>query len=387
MPRASSKRGLTPFLVALALGLILRLVIFDLPHREGDEKIYAALIEQLRAGHGYTLQGHPVLEQDWMIRDQYDTPVFYHPPAGIAWMAIFGLDVSQLAAFVVFFVAMWGLARETLPRFTPLPQWTVAGLAAATPIVAHVSIHRWLDGPQVAAVAAGAWLSVRALARGGPLQAVGAGVALGVAMLVKVNAAIVVPPILLLAWVVSAGRRPAERARLVAWIAGAAALTVLPWILVAPGWAGKPSARLIEANPFIRHVTAERSPWIYLKLLPTTVWTLVPSLAVAVWARTNRALAGALVLWIAVVTGVAIGLGELGYSKLLRYVVLTAPATVLLAGLAALTIEDRWKEGKARVLALLLAAGFLLEIAHGVQTVRWYPDRAWIRPLSSAWSA
>jgi 4-amino-4-deoxy-L-arabinose transferase-like glycosyltransferase len=394
MRPGSSERGRIPFLVLLAAGLLLRAAIFELPHREGDERIYAALIEQLRAGRGYTLAGHPILDQDWMIRDQYDTPVFYHPPAGIAWMALFqallgprGLDVAQLAAFVVFFAAMWGLAREALPAFTPATRWAVGALAAATPIVAHVSVHRWLDGPQVAAVAVGAWLTVRALRRGGRLSAVGAGAALGVAMLVKVNAAVAVPPILALAWAVSPERPARERVGLVLGIAGVAALAVLPWIVAAPGWAGKPSARLVAENPFVRHVTVERSAWVYSRLLPTTIWTLVPSLAVGAVLGTRgreRSLVGVLLLWIATVTGLAIVLGGLGYSKLLRYVVLVTPATVLLAGWAVAKLEQA-RPGR-RWLAALLAVGFLLEIAHGVQTMRVYPDRAWIRPLTP-WAA
>ena len=399
MPRASSERGLIPFLVLLAAGLVLRAGIFDLPHREGDERIYAALIEQLYAGRGYTLAGHPILDQDWMIRDQYDTPVFYHPPAGIAWMALFqalfgtrGLDVAQLAAFVVFFAATWGLAREALPAFAATARWVVGALAAATPIVAHVSVHHWLDGPQVAAVATGAWLTVRALKRGGRWRAALAGAVLGLAMLVKLNAAIAVPPILVLAWAVSSDRPAGERARLLGWIVGVAALAVLPWVVVAPGGAaGKPSARLVAENPFVRHVTAERSPWVYLRLLPTTVWTLVPALAVAavLGARgRSRPLVGALLLWIVTVTGLAIALGAMGYSKLLRYVVLTAPATVLLAGWAVLRIEESWSGRRvpSRLLAALVAASVLLEIAHGVQTARVYPDRAWIRPLIPGWS-
>jgi peptidoglycan/LPS O-acetylase OafA/YrhL len=139
-------------------------------------------------------------------------------------------------------------------------------------------------------------------------------------------------------------------------------------------------------------VTIERSPWAYLRLLPTTVWTLVPSLAVAALLpprRRERAFVAAVVAWIAVVTAVAIGLGALGYSKLLRYVVLAAPATVLLAGWATARIEEELLAASSRragavALALFLAVGCALEVAHGFQTTRIYPDRAWIRPLMAA---
>jgi 4-amino-4-deoxy-L-arabinose transferase-like glycosyltransferase len=389
VPFSAAEKGTVPFFLIpflfLAAGLVLRANVFDLPHREGDERIYLALIEQVRAGHGYTLQGHPILEQDWMVREQYDTRVFYHPPLGIALMAILGPDVAQLAAFVVFFAATWALANEALPRCSRL---TVAALAAATPIVAHVTTHRWLDGPQVAAVAVAAWLTTRALARGGTGAALGAGAAMGAAMLVKLNSAVAIPPIVLLAWTVSTGRPRGLRLRQIGWALGVAALCALPWIAIAPPWPGKPSARLIAENPFIRVVTVERTPWSYLRLLPTTVWSLVPSLAIAALLAPKgreRGIVWSLCAWIAIVTAVAMGLGALGYSKLLRYVVLTAPATVLLAGWAAGRVaEDR--RSLAYVLAAALAIGCVLEVAHGVQVARVYPDRAWIRPLSSSWT-
>jgi len=394
MPRASSKRGQSPLLplAFLAAGLFLRANVFDLPHREGDERIYAALIEQVRAGRGYTLQGHPILEQDWMVRDQYDTRVFYHPPLGIAWMALFGPDLAQLSAFAVFFAAVWMLAKEVLPRFPAAARVTVGALAAATPIVAHVSMHRWLDGPQVAVVALAAWLTARALARGGTLAAVGAGAVLGAAMLVKLNSAVAIPPVLLLAWVAASERPRAERVRLAVWVVGVAVALALPWVALAPPWPGKPSARLVAENPFIRVVTVERTPWAYLRLLPTAVWSLAPSLLVAATrpppSGRERRVLGALVVWIAIVTAVAMGLGALGYSKLLRYVVLTAPATVILAGWAAGRLADARRSGRtaAFVLVGIFAAACALEVAHGIQVVRVYPDRAWIRPLIPGWS-
>jgi 4-amino-4-deoxy-L-arabinose transferase-like glycosyltransferase len=322
-----------------------------------------------------------------MVREQYDTRVFYHPPLGIALMALLGPDTAQLAAFVVFFAATLMLAKEALPRFSAV---TVAALAAATPIVAHVSVHRWLDGPQVAAVAVAAWLTTRALRRGGTGAAIGAGAAMGAAMLVKLNSAIAIPPIVLLAWIVSDERPRGERVRQLGGALGVAAVCALPWVAVAPPWPGKPSARLIAENPFIRVVTVERTPWSYLRLLPTTVWSLVPALTVAAMlARQGRErrTVSALVVWIGIVTAIAMGLGALGYSKLLRYVVLTAPATVLLAGWAAGRVaEERARRTLAVTLAAALTIGCVLEVAHGVQAARVYPDRAWIRPLIPGWS-
>jgi 4-amino-4-deoxy-L-arabinose transferase-like glycosyltransferase len=159
--------------IVLAIALIARAGIFALPHQEGDERIYAALLEQVRAGHGYTLSGHPILEKDWMIAEQYDTPLFYHPPGGLVWFALFtgmfgqhGWSIAQLAAFAIFFAATVALARDALPSLSFPADVTIALLAGFTPIVAHVSMHYWLDGPQVAATAVGAWLAVRAARSG-----------------------------------------------------------------------------------------------------------------------------------------------------------------------------------------------------------------------------
>ena len=379
-------------LLVLALALISRAGIFTLPHREGDERIYAALLEQVRDGRGYTLRGHPILAQDWMIAEQYDTPLFYHPPGGLAWFALFtvplgerGLDVAQLAAFAIFFLATYALARDALPAFPPEAALAVAVLAGWTPIVAHVSMHRWLDGPQIAAVAVASWLTVRAARSPSWWPAAGAGAAIGAAMLVKMSAAVAVPGIFALAWVAS----PRPRLRVFVIAAGAAAVCVLPWLIaeqnafgtIFPSWAGRPSQRLVAENPFIHQVTAVRSPWVYLRLLPTTLWTLVPSLAVVAWARRRIQVPLACVAWIALVTAISIALGAIGYSKLLRYLAPIGPAPILLAGFAASQLPRR-RGAVARALALVFILAVAAEVAHGVQTLLVYPDRAWIRPLA-----
>ena len=383
-------------LLVLLLALIARAGIFRLPHREGDERIYAALLSQVRAGHGYTLRGHPILEQDWMVRDQYDTRLFYHPPGGLVWFAAFtalfgerGWDLAQLAAFAVFFLATYALARDTLPAFPPEAALTVGLLAGATPIVAHVSMHRWLDGPQVAAIALAALISVRAARSGSAGSAIGAGIAIGAAMLIKMSVALALPGMIALAWAASPGRTTRQRVRTVAIAGGVAALCLLPWLIaearafgtIFPSWAGKPSARLVAENPFIRQVTVVRSPWVYLRLLPTTVWTLGPSLAILALSRRRGGVPLACALWIAIVTAAGITLGAIGYSKLLRYLVPIGPAAVVLAGFAAGEVVRR-RGALGVVLRVVLAAAVLAEVAHGVQTLIVYPDRAWIRPLA-----
>jgi 4-amino-4-deoxy-L-arabinose transferase-like glycosyltransferase len=401
MLRASSGSRFAIFVIAvaaLAAGLWLRAVTFDLLHHEGDERIYGALAEQLREGRGYTLHGHPILEEGWIVRDQYDTPLFYHPPGGIAWLALFsalfgdaGFDLAELAAFAVFFGGTLLLAREVLPRWTVPVASVVSVLAAATPIVAHVSLHHWLDGPQLAAVTLAAFLFVRATRGASTGWAAASGLAFGAACLVKMNAVIALPGIAALAWATAEGSDARSRRRVAVVAVAVAAVLVTPWLVaelrafgtLMPSWAGKPSARLVAENPFVRHMTLVRTPWAYLRLLPQTVWTLVPSLALLAVLRPpgrSRRLALALAVWIAVVVGVAMALGAIGYSKLLRYVVLIAPAGIVLAGLAAGEVIDAARNARGRALVVVFVVAVTLEVAQGIQVARVYPDLAAIRP-------
>lgn len=381
----------------LALALAARAGTFALPHQEGDERIYAALYDQVRSGHGYTLQGHPILAQDGIIAEQYDVPLFYHPPGALLWVAPFerlfgprGWDVATLAAFAIFVAAMGALAGELLPDFPPRVAWSVAVLAGFTPIVAHVSMHRWLEMPQLAALTVACWLLVRAVRGGSTATAVAAGVMLGLALLVKLNAAIAIPGLFAVAWA-AGGERPRARWSTLAIALAGAAACVAPWLVaeartygtIFPAWAGRPSARLVAENPFVHQVTAVRTPWAYLRLLPQTVWTLGPAFGLVVVARprgTPGRIAWASIVWIASVVGAQIALGFLGYSKLLRYVVLITPAAILLAAVAVREILHV-APVRVRVLGGCLALAIALEAAQGVQVLRVYPDRAWIRPL------
>jgi hypothetical protein len=136
---------------------------------------------------------------------------------------------------------------------------------------------------------------------------------------------------------------------------------------------------LTQINSYMAYVTVWRKPWVYLELLPQVVWTLGPSLVLLAfqWSRRElRTKALALVAWIATVIGAHVALGAMGYPKLLRYVILATPATVLLfvlvtTGLIEAVRERRPIPGGPRAAAALLvlaALGFGLEIAQGVVT-------------------
>src|SRR2546425_420963 len=59
-----------------------------LPFLENDEKIYIALVEQLDHKKGYTLHGHSILRESWINLQQYDHPLFFHPPGGLVFFWI-----------------------------------------------------------------------------------------------------------------------------------------------------------------------------------------------------------------------------------------------------------------------------------------------------------
>jgi len=155
-----------------------------------------------------------------------------------------------------------------------------------------------------------------------------------------------------------------------------------------PYWAGKPVERLVSDNPYIWFVTVHRSPLVYLQLLPITVWTSLPVLIALVGlgpGDPRRRVVFALAGWAAVVVGAHVGLGAMGYSKLLRYIILATPALITLAAWAAdrlgpapaTAAAPRPVGGQSRraskgrspalvLLSLLFAAGVVLEVSQGI---------------------
>lgn len=395
--------------VLFLLGLMLRVMAMDLPLRrsavqatrwqparcvaclENDEKIFIALTEQLAAGKGYTLRGHPILQQPWISREQYDRPLFFHPPGGVAlfWWSHeiagnAGYALAQVSSFALFFWSTVLLGWLLLQPFDRIALPTLALLAAVTPIMAHVAGRFWLDGPLLAFSSAAAALSLLGALRGKLLLVYLAGALLGVASLIKLTAFLVIPGVAALAWAIAKREQHRGLIRRGLLFVAIASLIQLPWEIwqwqvVGSAWAGKPAEQLVRANPYIHFVTVVRPPWIYLELLPQVLWTLVPSLVL--WAmqwrnREIRRRGAALVCWIAVVCGAHVALGALGYGKLLRYVILVTPATVVLfalgvGGAVQAIREGRWLPGgKALTIAVLLlaATGLGLEVTQGLRT-------------------
>ena len=410
-PRAEAVARAAWWIPALwfALGLLCRLVVFQGSHREGDELVYRSLVVQLESGHGYTLRGTPLLADGSWPLDQYGNALFFHPPAGVGLLWLLhsmlgpmGYPIAQLLSYALFFWSMLALVRAvSAPEPLAGPRLhAAAALAAFTPIMTHVMSRFWIDGPMLAAATLAGALFIRSASAGDARGAAVAGLAMGAASWVKTAALVSVPGLLLVAWAMA---EPAARSRAV-WLglifAGIAVAVQLPWELWQwsvvghpfPAWAGKPSPELVATNAYVHDLTVVRKPWVYLTLLPRSVWTLAPSLlclATPGFDPRTRRVALALVGWIAVILAVVMGLGAIGYSKLVRYAVLVTPATVALFVVAA---GEVWRllgssarapraRSLVRALVLLAAFGLALEVAQGIATPVFMSDRDLIVPL------
>ena len=390
-PAGSFFRG--PVALWFTLGLLCRLVVFTGPHAEGDEIVYRTLVYQLETGHGYNLIGSPIIGPNWPA-DQYGNALFFHPPGGIGLFWLLHLVVGdaafpvvQILCYALFFWSMLALARVVLAPFEGLKLHMVAALTAFTPIMAQVMSRYWLDGPLLAVTTLAAVLFIAALARRDTRAVVVAALVMGGASWIKTAALVAVPGMLLLAWALARpGSEPATLRLGFIFVAVAAAVQ-LPWELWQwsavgspfPAWAGRPSPVLVANNAYVHSLTVDRPAWMYLTLMPRALWTLVPSLACLATPRFDpraRRIALSLLGWIAVVLAAVIGLGAIGYSKLLRYAILITPATVLLFGLAAGEAWSRLadprltpgEKSRARLLVGFAAVGLALEIAQGVYT-------------------
>ena len=390
-----SRRGaiwLAVFALFLA-GLACWLTIFSRAHQEGDEWIYRALVQQLDAGRGYTLQGHPLLEEGYIVRETYGKSLFFHPPGGLGFFWIMhrffgetGFGLAQLVSYTVFFWAIMLLAKLVLDPMSNLQAIVTASLSAFTPIMTHVTARFWLDGPLLAAATGAVALFLLAYKREKLLWACAAGVLLGYAALIKPTAILILPGLVALAWAV--GPRNSWRTLTIytLFVLGIAACFLLPWevyrwtvvgnpFAISPG---RPAPELVATNRYVYFLTVVRSPWSYLSLLPRVVWTVVPSLLLLAFQwpiPAVRRIGLALLIWIAFVLAVNIGLGFVGYSKLLRYVILLTPATILLFSLVVGSAWERLASGQSlpggkivtsALLALALVGG-TLEIVQGIK--------------------
>ena len=337
-----------PVIIIFCIGLILKSTVYWEPHFEVDEFIYIALVQQLDSGRGYTLQGHPIVEEGALDPIQYNRPVFFHPPGGpgLFWMfhRMFGdsgYPLVQIFSFILFYASLM-LMGQTLGCGEN--KWSIIVLAllgAFNPIMSHVVTNYWLDGPLLAFCTLSVALFLMSIVRGPIWIALIAGMILGYASLIKVTAFLVVPGALLLAMLAKRSKDSESLVKPMLYFLVVAVLIQLPWEFYLwitygnafPEWAGKPSASLVASNSYVHFLTVIRTPWTYLSLVPRILWTLVPGLIlwILLWPHPRiRKLGMALLIWIAIVLTFHMILGALGYSKVVRYVILLVPAAIVL---------------------------------------------------------
>jgi 4-amino-4-deoxy-L-arabinose transferase-like glycosyltransferase len=419
------------------LGLLLRVPMLGGEHREGDEVIYMSLVGQLEQGHGYSLQKSPLVERGVVDRYQYDRPLFYHPPGGIAlfWLSykVFGsagFPAVQLLSFALFFWSMLLFAHCLQITKTDVGLFLVALLSSFNPILAHVTTKYWLDGPLLAFATLGGALFLYSFVRTptgavaptsgrsrsrrstpsrrarpadattgggrGVLLAAVAGAVVGYASLIKLTAFLAVPGVLLLCLATVRPRKAKTfllhtLCFLIPALVVQAPWEIWQWLVVGspfPQWAGKPSQTLVQSNRYVHFLTVVRSPWVYLTTTPQVLTTLVPSVvllalfygrdrtlpaaSVAPPADSVRAAATACLLWLVLVIGFHTALGLAGYSKLLRYVILATPASILLPALLvpcsrqALSTKGAFVRAVRWPVTACLAAGVVAEVATGI---------------------
>ena len=182
------------------MGILLRLPMIGGQHREGDEVIYMSLVGQLDNGHGYTLQKSLLVERGVVDRYQYDRPLFFHPPGGIAlfWLSyrLFGesgFPLVQIGCFALFFWSMLFLAHGLGITKTDTGLFLVALLSSFNPIMAHVTTKFWLDAPLLAFATFGSALFLYSFKKKSFATVVVAGIILGYASLIKLTAFLILP--------------------------------------------------------------------------------------------------------------------------------------------------------------------------------------------------
>ena len=334
--------------ILFLIGLCMHSVVFSRAHREGDELIYKTLVEQLDNGNGYTLQGSPLLEKGLIDRTQYDHPLFFHPPGGIALYWVFyrifgdwGFSLVQLFSYALFFWSMLFLAKSLNLTSSNIALALVASLSAFSPVMSHVTTKLWLDGPLLAFTTLSVAIYVWAVAHNKTRWVFIAGLFLGYASLIKITAFLVVPGLILMSWFLLTPPREKTFLRFGLLFLATAFIVQVPWELWQwlkagspfPSWAGRPSGSLVESNKYVYYLTVIRSPWIYLKLTSVTLWTSIPTLFLFALLWRNKSLRWlrlSLLIWVLTVLAFHITLGFIGYSKVLRYAILMTPALIIL---------------------------------------------------------
>lgn len=392
---------------ALALGLAIRFLIFAYAFEDNDEVIYHSLVDNIVRGKGYSLHGHPLLEQVWMSKAMYDSPVFFHPPVGIYffWLVqgLVGLDIAgikaaQLVCYVIFFLSGLGVLRLVFPKPSPALLVAFPVLLAFTPIYAHTNLKVWIDNPRLAFLMVHFFCCLLLVRNKGSGVFALAALTSFLSPFTKVDGLLALPFLYGAAWSLETSRE--WRKKLALFFGALLVLNgigVAWWLLYSEALKygpGRPSEELMAVNEFVRFATkvmdTRKFLVDYLKLLTTLVPSLIVIAACALQGGRNNwkgllaklgpraflfgwVLSHFLVYWY---------LAEHGYSKLIRYLLMTTPATLLLFAFA---VEDLRAQTRrtwlTAGLAVLLFLAFQSEVLHGVRTLVFGTNDPMVYPV------
>ena len=333
-------RKYAPLAVLLACALVPRLATLrkgtsEAPtHAEADERVFTTLVTQVRAHPlQYTLRGTWILDR--LDPQNYDKPIFFHPPAFVylcAALTAAGIPLPLVPVLLELatIACAYALARRLHGEREAL--WAAFLLATCT-VTWFVSQHVWIDSMLVFAVTlsllAADWAGERATAG----AFAWAGAAFALAFLSKTTAVLVLPAMIALA----VRRDPLALApRKLLSFAAAAALPCLAWIATLRIENGQwlpsafPTPGMMRRYPFVASIVGR--PWHYYL---SSLALFAPALAFAAWrarARDRRDLGPALCVGAFFAGLTVFGLMQGGYQT--RYVAPAYPALAVLAGAA-----------------------------------------------------
>jgi hypothetical protein len=186
------------FGLVIALGLLLRLPAFLVPHTEGDEQIYILLAEQMGwdASH-YTTADIPNAAS--LPSVVYVSPLFVHPPL-FPFVLKLGIALGNpVLAGLLFEVAAMALLFLVLARRSPAipfdagPRLLLLGLAAVCPILLFSTSRLHLDGPAAIFFCCGVVLLIEAMDAGSTRLSAAAGGCLAAALNMKFSTLALLP--------------------------------------------------------------------------------------------------------------------------------------------------------------------------------------------------
>jgi hypothetical protein len=339
---------------------------------EVDEMKYITLARKLTwSPDSYTLRGTAVLGR--ISKEINDKPLFYHPPLfPVLLRLVYELSPEGTCEGLNPRYVIVSILAELLTILTiwiywsghgsPLQRMLPAVLLMASSPAAFVATRVWIEWPLTALLFLALTLYHRALRRGDYLSFCLAGLVVGLTMLTKFSAAILLA-VLTLYHFYKLGFS-SRSCRLFGAGVATALVICLPWYalfyqvygMFFPSWIGLPTEEMKQRSSFVAFVV-HRHPLFYLMILGAAMPTLLAS--VGIIAKRFRDEDAVLMLITAACFIVAFTLlGLTGRSFQTRYILPAIPPLCVVAGRVA------WRFPRRLLLPLALALLFQIYNVH-----------------------